>query len=93
MGRLVSTEVSEVNRCLWIKKIGSDYCDDHVEHIDCEELKAFPQAINWLNAADWNAVREQSRFDLDPLSDPVILGRYDNIYDYIMASSENFTCH
>ncbi len=93
MGRISRAEASEIHSCLWLKQVGSRYCDAHEDHIDNEELKAFPQAIHWLSVADWDAVREQSRFDLDPLSDSSILAHYGNVYDYIMASSENFTRH
>ena len=93
MDRLSGKKANEAVRCRWIKKAGSCYCDDNEDHMDTEESKAFPHAIKWLKVADWDEIQEQSRFDLDPLTDPGILARYDNVYDYIMDSSESFTRH
>ncbi len=76
-----------------LKEIGVHYCMDHADHIDGEESKTLPEAIKWLHARDWQAIREKCRFDIDPLSNPATLARHDSLYDYLMTGTTNFSRH
>ena len=59
-----------------------------------EEHKQFNVLeTEWLSKDDWLDIGCKSNLDMDPLSNPVILKHYDNLYDYIMSTSLNLGVH
>lgn len=86
-------ENGDKGACQLIKELGNTYCAEQFNHIDSEEHDMFPQAIKWLSEDDWLEIGCKSNLDMDPLSNPVILKHYDNLYDYIMSTSLNLEIH
>jgi len=79
--------------CQLVKELGSTYCAEQFNHMECEENEMFPQAVKWLSADDWLDIGCKSNLDMDPLSNPAILKHYNNLYDYIMSTRLNLEIH
>ena len=76
-----------------IQKLAITYCSEQFEHIALEEKDILPQAVALLTTDDWLDIGCKSNLEMDPLGNPDILKRYDNLYDYIMLSDLNLTYH
>lgn len=74
-------------------EIGSEYCTDHAGHIRSEEGDVFPQAERWLQAADWREIGRYTAQVVDPLPTEDRLGRFETLYDYLIATDRDFDRH
>ena len=79
--------------CELIKELGNTYCMEQFEHTGCEDKEMLPEAIRWLSTEDWLEIGCRSNLKMDPLGNPEILSRYNNLYDYIMATDLNLEIH
>ena len=83
--KLRGAQGGDEQACREAKDMGTAYCTEHASHIHNEERELFPQAIRWLDGADWEAVADHSRSMLDPVFARKELKRFDNLHDYLMT--------
>lgn len=91
--RLDSAERGDTAANRQLRQLGTSYCTEHANHIRSEEMDLFPSAVRWLNAEDWGDIERRSRDGIEPKLESSDLRQFDNLYDYLMTASRNFSLH
>jgi len=77
-----------------IRKACRDFGWHQQEHMKFEDLELFPEAFEWMTAADWSTIETQVAAVNDPLFGGAVGNQHRLLYEYLMDSAlgagENF---